>query len=121
MVKILIVDDDKLIREGFKTILGDLNYKLDFAESAKEARDLFKPKKYRLIFLDLALPDGDGKELLREFRSQDKDVKICVISAYVSKIGDVLEQHDQVVANTIFCMKPINREEIIKITKDNIS
>ena len=119
MIKILIVDDDPLIREGFKTILEKLDYKLNFAKSAEEAVSLFEPGKYKLIFLDLALPDRDGKELLREFRSIDKDVKICVISAYLSKLGDVLEQHDQEVANTMFCMKPINRDEIIKIVQEN--
>ncbi|NQV04590.1 MAG: response regulator [Candidatus Omnitrophica bacterium] len=120
MTKILIVDDDALVREGFKTILEDFDYELDFAKSAKEAVALFGPKKYRLIFLDLALPDRDGNELLRDFRTADRDVKICVISGYLSKLGNVLEQHDQSAANTMFCMKPINREEIIKITKDNI-
>ena len=120
MTKILVVDDDALVREGFKTILENFDYELDFAKSAKEAVALFEPKKYRLIFLDLALPDRDGNELLKDFRAVDKDVKICVISGYLSKLGNVLEQHDQSAANTMFCMKPINREEIIKITKDNI-
>jgi two-component SAPR family response regulator len=82
---------------------------------------LFKAKRYHLIFLDLALPDRDGKELLEDLKAIEKDIKICVISGFLSKLGDFLGTHRQTVGNIIFCMKPISREEIIKITKDNIS
>lgn len=119
--RILVIDDDELIREAFKSVLGQFDYDLDFAKSAQEAMSLFKSKKYHLTFLDLALPDRDGKELLGDLRSMDKDVKICVISGFLSKLGNLLQQHDQTVGNTIFCMKPISREEIIKITKQAIS
>jgi len=118
--RILVIDDDPLIREAFKSVLGEFDYELDFAENAKQGEELFKAKKYHLAFLDLALPDKDGKELLQDLRAMDNEVRICVISGFLSKLGNLLERHDQAVGNTIFCMKPISREEIIKITKDNI-
>jgi len=119
--RILIIDDDKLIREAFKAVLGNLDYELDFAKNAKEGMELFKSRKFHLTFLDLALPDKDGKELLAELRELDKDAKICVISGFLSKLGNLLERGEHGIGgNTMFCMKPISREEIIKITKDNI-
>ena len=117
----MIIDDDKLVRDAFKAVLEEFDYELDFAEDAKKAAELFKAKKYHLNFLDLALPDKDGRELLKDLRGMDQDAKICIISGFLSKLGNLLEQHDQTVGNTIFCMKPLSREEIIKITKDNIS
>ncbi|MDP8229713.1 MAG: response regulator [Candidatus Gorgyraea atricola] len=121
MARILIIDDDKLIRDAFKSVLEKFDHNLDFAKTAKEGMDLFKPKKYNLVFLDLALPDKDGQELLKDFRVIDKDTKICVISGFLSKLGNLLEQHDQAVANTVFCMKPINREEVMKIVEEAIA
>lgn len=119
--RILIIDDDQLIRDAFKAVLGNLDYELDFAKNAKEGIELFKSRKFHLTFLDLALPDKDGKELLSDLRELDKDAKICVISGFLSKLGNLLEQDGRGIGgNTIFCMKPISREEIIKITKDNI-
>ena len=119
--RILIIDDDQLIRDAFKAVLGDLDYELDFAKNAKEGIELFKSNKFHLTFLDLALPDRDGKELLADLRDLDQDAKICVISGFLSKLGNLLEQDGRGVGgNTIFCMKPVSREEIIKITKDNI-
>ena len=67
------------------------------------------------------MPDRDGKELLKDLRAMDKDTKICVISGFLSKLGGLLEQHGQTVANTVFCMKPINREEVIKIVEEAIA
>ncbi len=118
--RILVIDDDELIRGAFKSVLGQFDYELDFAKSAKEAMDLFKLKRYHLIFLDLALPDKDGRELLGDLRTMDKDVKICVMSGFLSRLGNLLEQSNQATGNTIFCMKPVSREEIIKITKEAI-
>ncbi|MFA4991206.1 MAG: response regulator [Candidatus Omnitrophota bacterium] len=118
--KILIIDDDEMIREAFKSVLKEFNYDLDFAKTAKEVEGLFRRGKYNLIFLDLALPDGDGGKILTELRLKDKDTKICVMSGYLSRLGNLLAPHNQAVVNTIFCMKPISREEIIKITKGAI-
>lgn len=119
--RILIIDDDELVREAFKAVLGQFDYELNFAGTAKQAMDLFKLKKYHLAFLDLSLPDRDGRELLVDLRRIDNEVKVCVVSGYLSKLGNLSEQHGQVVDNTMFYMKPISREEIIKIIKDNIS
>ncbi|MBU1006152.1 MAG: response regulator [Candidatus Omnitrophica bacterium] len=119
--RILIIDDDELIRGAFKSVLETFDYELDFADNAEKAIALFRSKKIHLTFLDLNLPDKDGKELLKELRVIDSEAKICIISGFLSRLGNLLEQHDQAVGNTIFYMKPISREEIIKIVKDNLS
>ena len=121
MNRILIIDDDELIRKAFKCVLEKFDYKLDFACTAKEAENLITLNKYDLVFLDLALPDKDGKELLKDIRSSNKDVKICIMSAFLSKLGNLLEDHGQTTSNISFCMKPISREEMIKITEEALS
>jgi hypothetical protein len=39
------------------------------------------------------------------------------MSGYLSRLGKLLEHHDQSVTNIMFCMKPVSREEIINIVK----
>ena len=118
--RILIINDDELIREAFKAVLGELDFEIDFAKTAKEALDLFNSKAYHLIYLDLQQPDKDGNELIKEIREINKDIKICVISGYLSKLGNLMELRDKAACNTMFCMKPLSRKEIIEITKNTI-
>jgi DNA-binding response OmpR family regulator len=65
-VKILVIDDDKLLRESFKHILEKSGYNADFAETGSQALTLFKSRQYHLIFMDVLLPDKGGKRLLSE-------------------------------------------------------
>jgi CheY-like chemotaxis protein len=118
--KILIIDDDELVREAFKAVLGELDFEIDFAKTAKEALDLFNQKAYHLVYLDLNLPDKDGNDLLKEMRGINRDIKICVMSGYLSKLGNLLELRDKTAGNTMFCVKPLSRKEIIEITKNSI-
>jgi DNA-binding response OmpR family regulator len=117
-VKILVIDDDKLLRESFKHILEKSGYNADFAETGSQALTLFKSRQYHLIFMDVLLPDKGGKRLLSEIRAVDTNVKICIMSAYMSKIAELSELDDRDLVNTIFCMKPIVKEDIIKIIKN---
>jgi two-component system, NtrC family, response regulator HydG len=118
--KILVIDDDELIRDAFKTVLKEFNFEIDFAKTAKEAMDLFNSKAYHLIYMDLQLPDKDGNDLLKEMREINKDIKICVMSGYLSKLGNLMELRDKAAGNIMFCMKPLSRREIIEITKNSI-
>jgi len=70
--------------------------------------------------LDLQLPDKDGNELLKKIREINKDIKICVMSGYLSKLGNLMELRDKAAGNLMFCMKPLSRKEIIEITKNTI-
>lgn len=118
--KILVIDDDELVREAFKAVLEELDFKIDYAKTAKEALDLFNANSYHLIYLDLHLPDKDGNDLLKEIRAINKDIKICVMSGYLSKLGNLMELRDKAADNIMFCIKPLGRKEIIEITKSAI-
>ena len=69
--KLLIIDDEKDIRDSLKDILIDEGYEVDLAEHALEAKKIKLSKKFDLILLDIWMPDIDGLSLLKEWASNN--------------------------------------------------
>ena len=82
--KIFVVDDHPLVREG---LLGLISTQPDFeicgqASSAAEARELAPTVQANVAIIDLALQDGNGIELIKEFKRQDENLKMLVLSMH---------------------------------------
>ena len=67
-IKILIVEDDKHIRETVKAYLAEAGYQVDTCTDGHDALEMFYDNLYHLIILDIMLPGVNGHELLKELR-----------------------------------------------------
>jgi two-component system response regulator AtoC len=63
MVRVLLVEDDDLVRDMLREELSDLGHAVDCATSKAEAEALLRVRSHDLLFCDLVLPDGKGREL----------------------------------------------------------
>lgn len=81
LIKILVVDDDKLIRWSLKEIFSQEGYVVDAVATAKDALKQAKNITYELIFSDLEISDESGIEMLRKARTFQPDAKIIILSA----------------------------------------
>ena len=79
-MKILIVDDEELIRSVIKEYCLNNNYNVDEASSGEEALNLLKEYSYDLMVLDIMMPKMDGYSLLKEL-PDDKKVPTIILSA----------------------------------------
>ncbi|MBE0618300.1 MAG: sigma-54-dependent Fis family transcriptional regulator, partial [Proteobacteria bacterium] len=82
--RILIVDDEALIRKSLGQVLARKGYQVAVAASGAEARRLFVPGEYSLVLLDLRLPDASGIDLLKEFKTAQADLLVILMTAYGS-------------------------------------
>lgn len=80
-MKLLIVEDDELLRQGLTLALHGENYASDSASTAAEANALLQSSQYSLIILDLGLPDTDGATLLRQWRRQNVSLPVLILTA----------------------------------------
>lgn len=80
-MKLLIVEDDELLRQGLTLALNGENYASDSASTAAEANALLNSSQYSLIILDLGLPDTDGATLLRQWRRQNISLPVLILTA----------------------------------------
>ena len=83
--RILVVDDEKLIRVWLDAHLSDAGYDVTVAETAADARAAFTALSPAAVILDLRLPDGDGMDLLGEFMEADSEVAVIIQSGH----GDI--------------------------------
>ena len=80
-MKILVVEDDVLLREGLQQAMQHEHYSCDTASTAHEADSLMRSVEYGLVLLDLGLPDGNGLQLLRQWRAAHLDVPVLILTA----------------------------------------
>ena len=88
--RVLVVDDEKLIRVWLEAHLSEAGYEIVLAEDARSARGAFTASPPDAVLLDLRLPDGNGMDLLREFMEADPDVVVVMLSAH-GDIGTAVE------------------------------
>jgi len=78
--RILVVDDDPVIRFGICNFLESQGMQVTEAESAQRAQEKFSGASPDAAIVAFALPDGDGLELLEHFKSADPDLPVIVLT-----------------------------------------
>ena len=81
---ILIVDDEKIVRESLRDWLENVGYKVIIAESGEEALKIIKRRKIKIMLADLVMPGMDGIELMKEARKIVPSISTVIITAYGS-------------------------------------
>src|SRR5215510_5328523 len=88
--RILIIEDEKLIRWSLRQRLEEAGHLVEEAETARDGLAKLAGETFDLIMLDYKLPDLTGLEVLRTIRTTDKDQIILMMTAY-SNVEDAVE------------------------------
>ena len=125
MAKILIIDDERGIRNTLREILADEGYEVDVAENGKQGLEMAQAKAYDLIFTDIKMPEMDGMEVLKALKNGENDengdaalngeVPIVMISGH----GDVETAVQALKIGAYdFLLKPLDLNRILITTKN---
>ena len=82
--QILVIDDEKAIRETLSEILSDEGYAVTAVESGDEGLRRFLDERFDLVFLDVWLRDRDGLSVLEAADGRLSDVPVVMISGHAS-------------------------------------
>ncbi|MDD7456591.1 MAG: sigma-54 dependent transcriptional regulator [Bacteroidales bacterium] len=116
-MKILIVDDERAIRNSLKEILTDEGYDVDLAEDGPTALAMVDKEKYDVIFCDIKMPGMDGTEVLDKLVADGIDSAIVMISGH----GDIDTAVECIKKGAFdFIQKPLDLNRIL-ITIKNAS
>jgi DNA-binding NtrC family response regulator len=83
-LRILIVDDERIVRESFKHWFANAGHEVGTAGSADEALACLEAEVYDLLFVDIKMPGKSGLELLEQVRTEFPDATVVIITAYGS-------------------------------------
>ena len=65
---VLIVDDDKDLCTSLWDVLRDRGFRVSLAHGSREAADQLKSTDFKVVLIDMRIPDGDGSEVFRMVR-----------------------------------------------------
>lgn len=115
--KVLIIDDEIGPRESLKMILKP-NYNVFSVDSAAAAIQMVQQMKPDVITLDLKMPGLSGTEVLREIRKIDQNVKVIIVTGWITLRGMV-----DTLCHGVFgyITKPFNIPEVIRAVEESLS
>jgi two-component system chemotaxis response regulator CheY len=121
-IKILLVDDQPLIRKIVRDILAQLGYmNVEDAENGQDALEKLKAKKFDLIFLDWNMPVMQGIDVLRELRKMPayKDTPVIMLTAEAEKERVIIAIQEGVTNYIVKPFKPATlKEKLAESWKD---
>lgn len=82
--RVLVVEDEAIVRESLEDWLKEVGYEVTTAEDGEQALRIFGGRDFGVLVLDLKLPGKDGIEVLRMAKAQKPGVKGIIITAYPS-------------------------------------
>ena len=114
-MKILVVDDERAIRNSLKEILGDEGYEVDTAEDGIQAEEMIDKEHYDVVFCDIKMPGKDGEEVLDFVASQGIDSAMVMISGH----GDIDTAVECIKKGAFdFIQKPLDLNRILITVKN---
>jgi DNA-binding response OmpR family regulator len=109
-VKVLIVEDQFRLGEFLQAAFNECRYTARWVRTCKDASDAIADTPFDLVVLDLGLPDGDGIDLLKEWRKSGFNEPVLILSARDS-VEDRIKGLDHGADD--YMPKPFSREELL--------
>ncbi len=117
MAKLLIIDDERGIRNTLKEILADEGHEVEVAENGKQGLEMAQNKAYDLIFSDIKMPELDGLEVLKALKEGDEAIETPVVM--ITGHGDVETAVQALKLGAYdFLLKPLDLNRILITTKN---
>ena len=117
MAKLLIIDDERGIRNTLKEILADEGHEVEVAENGKQGLEMAQAKAFDLIFSDIKMPELDGLEVLKALKEGDEAIETPVVM--ITGHGDVETAVQALKMGAYdFLLKPLDLNRILITTKN---
>lgn len=113
MARILVIDDERQVRELLRDILEDAGYDVAEASDGQEALKIQRGEPADLIITDLIMPEKEGIETIRELKQTWPDVRIVAMSGGGVVGPDSYLKIAQGVGASWTFSKPVNRDVLL--------
>ena len=113
--RILVADDDAVIREGLRRILTAEGYEVETVSNGRAALDRLEQQRFKLLVTDLKMPGMSGLEVLQALRACQPELPVVLITGYAA-IDNAVEAMKN--GATDYLSKPFPNEELISKVKN---
>jgi DNA-binding NtrC family response regulator len=112
--KILVVDDEKIVRESLFHWFQEEGYQIETAEDGETALRIFDKNKFDLLLVDMKMPGMSGLDLLAKVKEIDKDTIVILITAFASVPTAIKALKDGAYD---YVTKPVDPDELEHLVK----
>lgn len=115
--RILIIDDDEIVRKSCEKVLSPEGYITVTAGSGREGLKLLSKKPFDLVLTDLRMPDMDGIEVLKRVKEGWPDIEVIIITGY----GTVKSAIEAIRYGAYdYIEKPFSPEELLNVVRRSL-
>lgn len=117
--RILVVDDETLVREATAELLSELGYEVSAVQDGDEAlMRINQREQYDLVILDMQMPRLDGQETLSRLREASPYLKVILTSGHCpsENVQDLLQRY-----RCVFLQKPYRLADISKVVRNTLN
>jgi signal transduction histidine kinase/ActR/RegA family two-component response regulator len=115
--KVLVVDDEEIVRINIERILESVNYEAKTAQSGQEAIQMVRREEFDLVLTDLIMEDVDGLRILEEVKRISPETIVIIVTGYGSLSSAVRAMQKGAFD---YIIKPCGREELVLRVKKGI-
>ena len=83
-IRLLVVDDERIMREGSERILKKEGWEVSTAESGEQGLELIRQETFHILLLDLMMPGISGMDVLKEVRETQPQLHVIVVTGYAT-------------------------------------
>jgi len=116
--RILVVDDEEVMRDVLQTLLDQAGYSVTLAETGAQGLALARQRPFDAAIVDVMLPEMGGLEVLEELRRVDPELVVLMITAYASVETAITAMRKGAFD---YIAKPFKHEEVLHILRNALN
>jgi two-component system, NtrC family, response regulator HydG len=109
---VLVVDDDQDLCTTLWDLFRDRGFRVSLAHGSREAAEQLKDTRYKVVLIDLRIPDGSGDDVFRLVRDANPEARTILITGHRSEMDQAIDQMIAEGADAV-CYKPFHVPELL--------
>jgi len=110
---VLVVDDDRDLCANLWDLFRERGFRVSLAHDLNEAAEQLKKSTFKVVLIDMRIPDGDGSKVFQLVREADPLARTILITGYRSEMDQLIERMVAEGADAV-CYKPFDIPELLK-------
>jgi DNA-binding NtrC family response regulator len=110
---ILIVDDDVDLCSNLWDLFRERGYRVSLAHGVRAAAEQLRESSFRVVLIDLRIPDGDGGAVLQMVRQANPEARTILITGHPAELDNLIGRDLAEIVDAV-CYKPFNVPELLK-------
>jgi CheY-like chemotaxis protein len=117
MARILVIDDELVIRQALAIMLANVGHKVETAENGRIGLELLERESFDLVLTDILMPEMDGVEAMRKLRALPSPPKIVAMSGGVQLSREDFPRAAELLGADAALSKPFRARELYALVE----